>query len=321
MNYLQYINYQKMLRFINKRKINHRKIVHINNRRIPQKIVRIIRNIPKKPIAKKPIPKKPIPKKPIQIPKKYIIPKKLIRSKNNNRKIPRIIHQTFKTNLVPESMYNAIYSFIKLNPNYDYYFYDDNDIEKVLNNFDCTQFSFTKSDLMKAYNKMNTGAGKADLFRYVILYKEGGCYFDIDTTCNAPLDKFIMDDDDIVSGVGDRGDLHQWGMIYSKNHPFIKKTIENCVYNIINKSFIKGYENSLEGVTGPPCLDVSIKQVLNLPISYVFNTGIYNINEFRFHILNGDCFNGNITFKYTNYLSDLKSINVEHWSHKPIFKD
>ena len=167
MNYLQYINYQKMLRFINKRKINR-----VVNRRIPQKLNRfvnnrnIVKNIPKNQKPKKHIPKKHIPNKEIQIPKNYIIPKKLIRSKNNNRKIPRIIHQTFKTNLVPESMYNAIYSFINLNPNYDYYFYDDNDIEKILNKFDCSQFSFTETELIKAYNITLLGEIYVDYFDF-----------------------------------------------------------------------------------------------------------------------------------------------------------
>jgi len=248
-----------------------------------------------------------------------IIPKKIIRC-TNNRKIPRIIHQTFKTNNVPVSMYNAAYSYINLNTNYDYYFYDDNDIEEIIHDFDCSSFHFSQQELIESYNKMNTGAGKADLFRYVILYLNGGCYFDIDTTCKKPLDDFILDEDEVVSGIGGRCDLHQWGMIYSKNHPFIKKTLENCVYNIMNKNFIKGYNNNLEGISGPPCLDLSIKQVLELPENYKFNKGIYSIKNFRFHILNGDYFDGNIDFKYEGYFNDLKTTNVKYWNQDNIFK-
>lgn len=253
--------------------------------------------------------------------------KKIIRRRNGTnqndnkeRKIPYIIHQTFKTNNVPNDMYNAASSYINLNKNYDYNFYDDDDIENIINEYDCSAFPFTNDELRSAYNKMNTGAGKADLFRYAIVYKYGGCYFDIDTVCASPLDTFITEEDEVVSGLGGRGDLHQWGLIYSKEHPFIKKTLENCVFHILNETYVPGFEKSLEGISGPPCLDISIKQVLNLPYDFRFSQGIHNINGFRINVLNGDLFGNNIEFKYHNYLNNLQEMNVEHWGNKPIFK-
>ena len=56
---------------------------------------------------------------------------------------------------------------------------------------DFRDFSFSKSDFMKAYNKIKPGAGKADLFRYLIMYDNGGTYFDIDTSCKVPLRDYI----------------------------------------------------------------------------------------------------------------------------------
>jgi mannosyltransferase OCH1-like enzyme len=251
----------------------------------------------------------------------YEIPKKIIRNINNpNRIIPYTIYQTFKTNLVPKSMYDSAKSYIDINTNYDYIFYDDDDILNLLQSFNCDDLSFSHDDLLKAYNSMNIGAAKSDIFRYVILYRDGGCYFDIDTVCVNHLDTFILQDDEIVSGIGGRCDLHQWGMIYSKNHPFIKKVLENSISNILNKTFIKGYNNLLEGLTGPPCLDISIKQVLDLPLDYKFKKGIYNINIYQFHILNGDYFDNNIKFKYDNYMNDLKIMNVKYWNHTHIYK-
>lgn len=250
----------------------------------------------------------------------YEIQKKIIRNINNpKRVIPYIIHQTFKTNFVPENMFKSVNSYIEKNSNYDYFFYDDDDIMNILEGFDCSEFSFTRDELMKAYKCMNIGAGKADLFRYAILYRDGGCYFDIDTVCINPLDTFIQNDDEVVSGIGGRGDLHQWGMIYSKNHSFIKKTLENCVFNINNKTFVNGFVNSLEGLSGPPCLDISIKQVLKIPYDHRFKTGRYIIDSYKFNVLNGDFFDGNIKFKYDGYTNDLISVGVSHWCNIPIF--
>lgn len=238
---------------------------------------------------------------------------------NIERIIPYKIHQTFKISTVPKKMYDATLSYKNLNPNYDYYFYDDNNILSIIDNFDCSQFLFSKDDLKRAYTSMNTGAGKADIFRYIIVYLEGGCYFDIDTVCLNALDTFIQNDDELVSGIGFRHDLHQWGLIYKKEHPFIKKALENSINNINNKIFVDNFINSLEGLTGPPCLDKSIKEILCLNKDYKFTIGKYTINNFKFNILNGDYFGGNIKFKYDGYFDDLKKIGVSYWGNSNIY--
>lgn len=243
---------------------------------------------------------------------------------NRERRIPRIIpykiHQTFKTNVIPETMYQAVNSYLSLNPHYDYYFYGDEDIQTIINSFDCSGFSFSNADLRKAYARLNTGAGKADLFRYLIVYKEGGCYFDIDTVCLKPLDMLILTDDELVSGLDERGNLHQWGLIYKKEHPFMKAALQLCVYNILNNTFVPGYENYLQGVGGPPCLDMAIKFTLGVPLNDQFISGTYKIAPYRFHVLNGDFFGGTIQFNYQNYRQDLEQMGVKYWQGQSIYK-
>ena len=241
----------------------------------------------------------------------YEIPKQLERN-TKTRIIPYKIHQTFKTNMVPHDMYQAANSWVTLNPTYDYYFYDDSDIKNYITNLNCDNFDFSSEELQTAFEQMNVGAGKADIFRYLIIFNEGGCYFDIDTTCKTPLDHYIDEKDELVSGLGARGDLHQWGLIYKKNHPFIKKTIENCVFNILNKRYAPNYD-SLEGLTGPPVLDISIKEVLQINKNKKFIPGKYKIKDYLFHILKGDFFDGNVDFKYKTYLDDLKKCQVKYW--------
>jgi mannosyltransferase OCH1-like enzyme len=100
-----------------------------------------------------------------------------------HQKIPRIIHQTFKTNVVTDIFYQNAKSFIDLNPEYQYEFYDDERVKRFIENFDCTEFSFNRDTLIKAYNDIKPGAGKADIFRYLIIYEYGGVYVDIDARC------------------------------------------------------------------------------------------------------------------------------------------
>jgi mannosyltransferase OCH1-like enzyme len=64
-----------------------------------------------------------------------------------SRPIPYPIHQTFKTNVIPDSMFQAANSYITLNPHYDYYFYGDEDIQAIVDSFDCSGLAFTNVDL------------------------------------------------------------------------------------------------------------------------------------------------------------------------------
>src|SRR5450432_3003830 len=80
-----------------------------------------------------------------------------------DQKIPKIIWQTMKTNRVPVFMKNYADTWIKLNPEYEYRFHDDDDIiDFIKNNF---------PDYLEGYKKIKYGASKADLWRYLIMYK------------------------------------------------------------------------------------------------------------------------------------------------------
>ena len=42
----------------------------------------------------------------------------------------------------------------------------------------------------------------------------GGIYSDIDIELKEPLKAWVGPDDEVVTGTGARGDVHQWGLIY-----------------------------------------------------------------------------------------------------------
>nr|QFG74718.1 MAG: glycosyltransferase sugar-binding region containing protein [Megaviridae environmental sample] len=235
-----------------------------------------------------------------------------------NQKIPYYIIQTFKTREVPITMWSNLNKWHILNPEYDYLFFDDIDIENYIENFDYSELNLSKAELMKAYKKIKPGAGKADLFRLLIIYDKGGCYFDIDTTPLVPLRTFIKSDDEVVSGIGERGDFHQWGLIYIPKHPFIKKTLELATSNIINENFIDN-KKQLEYLSGPPCLDLAIKQALKKDKRYRFKPGKYTVNGISYTLLNGDLFNNNVGFKYKGYKNDLSKMGIKYWTKDKIF--
>ena len=235
-----------------------------------------------------------------------------------NQKIPYNIIQTFKTRNVPISMWSNLNKWASFNPEYNYLFFDDIEINNYINQNNFTDFNFSKNQFKKAYTKIKPGAGKADLFRLLIIYDKGGCYFDIDTTCITPLSELIESDDEVLSGIGARGDFHQWGLIYIYHHPFIKKALEIAVYNIINERFLSSHK-SLEFLSGPPALDRAIKTILNYNIKYKFTAGKYKVNGISYRLLDGDHFNHNVVFKYKGYRTDLKKLGVKYWIDDNIF--
>jgi mannosyltransferase OCH1-like enzyme len=56
---------------------------------------------------------------------------------------------------------------------------------------------------------------KADFWRYLVLYKYGGVYIDIDSSIDVPLDSFINGGDcAILSSECGRETFTQWALIF-----------------------------------------------------------------------------------------------------------
>jgi mannosyltransferase OCH1-like enzyme len=142
--------------------------------------------------------------------------------------IPKVIYQTWKTKNVHPTIEQIKQNIQENNPDYTIELFDDDDMD-VWMKTNC------ESDVFEAYNKLHVGAAKADLWRYLILYKNGGVYLDMDSMINGSLDELIQPDDSaIISREGNKGYFMQWMLVFEKNHPILKATIDKCVYNINN---------------------------------------------------------------------------------------
>lgn len=143
--------------------------------------------------------------------------------------IPRKLFNTFQTNAVPKIIANAINTWIELNPEYDYYYYSDFDLRNYL------KTNFSKS-ILRAYDSLIPGAFKADLWRYCVLYKEGGVYFDVKFGCVKKIDEFI-DKDTHLAIINDRYDNWMFnGFIGSKpKQSSILSCIKKSSERILNK--------------------------------------------------------------------------------------
>ena len=165
----------------------------------------------------------------------YVIPKYVpARSSNNQKqKIPRKIFQTWKSLTVSKEMFNAVSSVIEMNPDYEYYFFD---------NTDCRNFieKHFNSSVLRAYDNLIPGAFKADLWRYCVLYIHGGVYMDIKTVMLKPLSELIKSD---INGLIclDRPDnwLLNGLMFFVAENGYILKCLEETVKNCLDAVYDK----------------------------------------------------------------------------------
>ena len=180
--------------------------------------------------------------------------------------LPKLIHQTFPSkSLTPELQLNAD-ALRALNPGWQWRLYDDADIQSFI------RTAYGES-VLALYEQIDPvyGAARADLFRYLLLYKEGGVYLDIKSAATRPLDSVLRPDERFIvsqwpsgpdakfKGAGWHeetrhvadGEFQQWFIIASPGHPFLKAIIENVLRNITV------YNPALHGVGKPAVLRVT----------------------------------------------------------------
>lgn len=166
--------------------------------------------------------------------------------------IPKKIHQTWYKKQIPYLVQRDINKMKKLNKEYEYHFYDDDDIIRFIkSNYD--------DDIHEAYSKLTVGASKADFFRYLVLYKEGGIYLDLDSAIHKNLDDLIEGRSAVISREGHENLYVQWMLIFSKNHPILKEVIEN-----VKKNIMKDCKQNVLDLTGPHVYADSIKKIINI---------------------------------------------------------
>jgi len=213
------------------------------------------------------------------------------------QKIPRVIYQTFKTNDVPKGMYDSINSWKTLNPEYEHYFYTDEECEDFIEKF----FS---SKVLNAYLDLVPGAFKADLFRCCILYEKGGVYVDSDMICLKSLDEYIEPDDSFMVGRDDpmsKSFLYNAFMVSEPKNPIFKKMIDTIVDNVYNRKDLFYLD-----ICGPGLLGKTVNKVLGVDENNQYELGEQTFNGDKVKILKHNFETktiklGDIDLVYTEY--------------------
>lgn len=172
---------------------------------------------------------------------------------NYSQVIPKAIWQTWKSlEAAGPNHYRSIMSFIRDNPEYEYYMFDD----QAALDFMCTFYA----DHSLIYQQVVPGAVQADLWRLAVIYRYGGVYFDTDSQSKVPLRSIIWQNASVVSGIGSLGDFHQWALIYRQRHPIVKAALKTALRRLKDLHARKSGGNMVS-VTGPGALHTAVKEV------------------------------------------------------------
>lgn len=172
--------------------------------------------------------------------------------KINREKIPKVIYKsgTRTLNNLPQNIKNLFNKIERNNPEFIIKYYTDNEARKfIIKNFN--------KDIVWAYDKLIPGSYKADLFRYCILYINGGIWSDLTDKFLVPINSFIdFNKDKLVLSldnmVGKEDSIKEKGIQISfmatipNNKLFldlINQVVKNCNQN--------NYSHSTLGITGP----------------------------------------------------------------------
>jgi len=138
--------------------------------------------------------------------------------------IPLNLFTTWHTKKLPPIMEKNYESLKNINPEFNHFLYDDNDCrEFIKKNYD--------EDVLSAFDTLIPGAYKADLWRYCVLFLEGGIYIDIKFNCTNGFKLIALTEKEYF--VRDRYNLGIYNalMVCKAGNPILLKLIKQIVVN------------------------------------------------------------------------------------------
>jgi len=115
-------------------------------------------------------------------------------------------------------MHEAINTWIMKNPGYEYRYMDD-----------AQSAQFIKEEYGdEVYNlfiNLPVGVMRGDMWRYLVIYKYGGIYADLDTLCLQPIASWLKSDKRFIVCPEHQDHFCQWTFAAEAGHPILKSVI------------------------------------------------------------------------------------------------
>lgn len=157
--------------------------------------------------------------------------------------IPLNLYTCWHTKELPQLMRKNYDKLVQTNPRITFHLYDENDCKEFIkNNFD--------DDVLNAYNSLIPCSYKSDLWRYCVLYINGGIYLDIKYKCSNGFKFLDLTEKEYF--VRDYGNKNVYtALIVSLRG---NKILLNCINQIVLNVKNKNYGEDCLDPTGPALL-------------------------------------------------------------------
>ncbi|MCJ1351140.1 MAG: hypothetical protein MMC33_001122 [Icmadophila ericetorum] len=165
--------------------------------------------------------------------------------------IPKIVHQTWKNETIPEIWRKPRQDCIDIHPDYEYKLWTD-----------ASSLDFIEKEFpwfVKTFRGYGHPIQRADAIRYFVLAKYGGIYIDLDDGCNRPLDPLLIYPAFLHRTIPTGISNDVMGSI--PEHPFFLRVINSLEY--YDRNWILPYITVMYS-TGPLFLSVIWKQYINV---------------------------------------------------------
>ncbi|OBZ70299.1 Mannosyl phosphorylinositol ceramide synthase SUR1 [Grifola frondosa] len=133
--------------------------------------------------------------------------------------VPKIIHQTWKSETLPPMWANTSQGCRDMMPDYEYILWTDASAREFI----AQNYAW----FLDTFDGYTYPIQRADSIRYFVLYHYGGIYMDLDMGCLRPLDPLLLYPVTLAKTipVGVSNDL----IASEKGHPFMAQTIHNLM--------------------------------------------------------------------------------------------
>jgi mannosyltransferase OCH1-like enzyme len=205
-----------------------------------------------------------------------------IDKQNNNMKInnlketysltiPLHLYTCWHTKDLPPKMQENYNFLVESNPEITFHLYDENDCRQFIkDNFE--------QDVLDAYNSLLPCSYKSDLWRFCVLYINGGIYMDIKYRCSDGFKFITLTEKEHFVRDYDPNDVYTALIVTLPQNEIMRK----CIYQIVENVKQKYYGNSCLEPTGPGLLRKYFTQEEKYSMEFY-----HAIIENKYHIIKG----------------------------------
>jgi len=222
-----------------------------------------------------------------------------ILKQNYNSIIPLHLYTCWHTKEVPPLMKENYDYLVESNPKITFHLYDENHCrEFIKNNFEV--------DVLDAYDSLVPSAYKADLWRYCVLYINGGIYMDIKYRCVNGFKFLDLTEKEYFVRDYDVTNTYNALIVSLPGNEILHKCIRQIVENVKNNY----YGNGCLDPTGPGLLGKYFTQEDRNSME-LYHSLVETIN--KYYIVKGDRI---ILTWYDGYRNEQANFQkLKHYSH------